>query len=77
MPIYEYYCADCRTKFDARRPMNQADAAIGCKHCESTRTSRILSLFATFSSDKSSGSTQTMSGGFGGCCGGGSCSCSH
>jgi len=25
MPIYEYYCAECQTKFDARRPMSKAE----------------------------------------------------
>ena len=31
MPLYEYYCADCQTKFDALRPMSQADTPIQCK----------------------------------------------
>ena len=78
MPLYEYYCADCQTKFDALRPMSQADVAIQCKSCESMHTRRMLSLFATLTSNKSDKTTQTMSGGFGGgCCGGGSCGCSH
>jgi putative FmdB family regulatory protein len=75
MPLYEYYCADCKTKFDALRPMSKADDEIQCKHCESMRTSRALSLFATFSKE-SSGATQATPAGFGGCCGG-SCGCSH
>ena len=78
MPLYEYYCADCHTKFDALRPMSQADVAIQCKNCESMHTSRMLSLFATLTSRKSDNAFQTTSSGFGGgCCGGGSCGCSH
>lgn len=78
MPLYEYYCAECKTKFDALRPMSQADTAIQCKKCQSTRTSRTLSLFATFSNSDTNGAPQSMGGGFGGgCCGGGSCGCGH
>ncbi len=76
MPLYEYYCAECQTKFDALRPMNKADVAIQCKNCESMRTSRTLSLFASFR--KSNSTTQTtMPGGSGGGCCGGACGCSH
>ena len=41
MPMYEYYCADCRTKFDALRRMSQADTVIQCKNCESMKTTRV------------------------------------
>ena len=75
MPLYEYYCTDCKTKFDALRPMSKADAAIQCRRCESMHTSRVLSLFATFSGSR--GSQAAASGFEGGCCGGGSCGCAH
>ena len=77
MPIYEYYCADCKTKFDARRPMDKADTAIQCRHCESMRTSRMLSLFAVASSNNESPSMPANFSGGGGCCGGGACGCGH
>ena len=80
MPLYEYYCADCQTKFDALRPMSKADAPIQCKNCESRRTSRALSLFAAHTGGgQSDSSTSFGNGGFGGgCgCGGGTCGCSH
>jgi putative FmdB family regulatory protein len=79
MPLYEYYCADCRTKFEALRPMDRADAAIQCKQCESVRTSRVLSLFATFNRGESSSSptlSPSSGGQRGGCCGG-MCGCAH
>lgn len=76
MPLYEYYCAECQTKFDARRPMSEADAVIECKQCQSPRTNRVISLFAAIgSSTKSNGQAMTESFG-GGCCGG-SCGCRH
>lgn len=76
MPMYEYYCADCREKFDTIRPMSKADEPIQCKHCESMRTSRLLSLFAAHT--KSQGSPGFASPGpvGGGCCGG-ACGCGH
>jgi len=45
MPLYEYACLDCRTKFDALRSIKDADAPIACPHCEGLQTSRLLSLF--------------------------------
>jgi putative FmdB family regulatory protein len=78
MPLYEYYCADCRTKFDALRPMSKADAAIQCKSCESVRTSRVLSLFATHTkAEASSRSAPAFSCNMGGGCCGGHCGCGH
>ncbi|HEY46964.1 MAG: hypothetical protein AMJ88_02870 [Anaerolineae bacterium SM23_ 63] len=49
MPIYEYICLDCETKFDALRSMSDADAPILCSNCESAHTSRTISLFAAHS----------------------------
>ena len=72
MPVYEYYCRDCKIKFEALRPMGKADAPIACKKCEGKRTSRVLSRFAAHSGGKAI----SGAGGGGGCasCGGGSCS---
>jgi len=71
MPVYEYYCRDCKTKFEALRPMSKADAPIACKQCEGKHTRRMLSQFAAHSGGKAVAGT-----GGGGCasCGGGSCS---
>lgn len=79
MPLYEYYCAECRTKFEALRPMDKADTPIQCKHCESMRTSRALSLFATHTKAEAGAAVpQNFSapGSRGGCCGG-MCGCGH
>ncbi|MBN1937301.1 MAG: zinc ribbon domain-containing protein [Anaerolineae bacterium] len=78
MPIYEYHCADCRKKFEKRRSMSQADAAIACPECGGEHTSRGLSQFAAFS--KGNGGTSSAVAGGGSCagCGSHSCgSCSH
>lgn len=78
MPLYEYYCAECRSKFEALRPMSKADTEIQCKSCESMRTSRVLSLFAAHTkSEGSSNFSPTFSGNTGGGCCGGHCGCGH
>lgn len=73
MPLYEYYCADCRATFETLRPLSQVDSPIACRNCASTRTSRTISLFAPV--NKSNGYDRTMANGGGGCGCGGSCSC--
>ena len=79
MPLYEYYCADCHTKFEALRSMSQADESIACRHCDGSDTSRVLSLFAVVSRS-SDGQTRAVAGTGGGCanCRAQRCStCSH
>lgn len=75
MPIYEYVCTDCGTRFDALRPIREADSPIPCKQCAGLHTTRKLSVFFAQSGGR------TVAGGNGdGCagCSGGSCSsCSH
>ena len=46
MPIYEYTCRKCETKFDKLiRTMNRDDK-VPCPECGSTSTARALSVFA-------------------------------
>ena len=74
MPLYEYYCSHCHTKFDALRPMKDADTPIKCEHCESKRTARVLSVaFVNSGGDSSPASAP----GGGSCACGGACSCGH
>jgi putative FmdB family regulatory protein len=46
MPVYEYRCRDCGTRFEARRAAAEADAAIACP-AGHTDVARLLSVFAT------------------------------
>jgi len=71
MPIYEYYCTDCQTKFDALRSMARADEAIACAECGGRHTARVLSIFAVRSGDGAS----VMESPGGGCACGGQCAC--
>jgi len=52
MPIYEYVCSDCNLKFELLRPLSQAAEAASCPHCHQS-AERILSTFASFSTDES------------------------
>lgn len=71
MPIYEYNCEDCGTRFDALRTMSDADAPIDCEQCAGDKTSRAISLFNAQSSGRVLAGSN---GGCSGCSGGGSCS---
>ena len=75
MPVYEYFCSNCRTKFDALRSMGEADVAIQCAKCESTRTARVLSMFFANSGGARTAAASGVSEGGGGCACGGQCGC--
>ncbi|MBG0785125.1 MAG: zinc ribbon domain-containing protein [Anaerolineaceae bacterium] len=69
MPIYEYQCQDCQSRFEQIRPIKDADSELECPCCQSHNVKRQVSLF-----NASSGGRPITSGG--GCsgCSGGSCS---
>lgn len=79
MPLYEYLCRICDTRFEARRAMSDAGSPIDCPAGHSD-TTRLLSVFASVGS----GSAGTVSGATsgvtapaprGGC--GAGCGCMH
>ena len=74
MPIYEYYCPSCRTRFERKRPMVEAAATARCE--EGHEAGRALSMFATARAGSGPEEFAMPSGG--GCaCGGGGCGCGH
>jgi putative FmdB family regulatory protein len=74
MPIYEYICKDCGNRFEMLRSIKEADIAVQCKSCQSSRTQRALSVFFA-----RSGSQIIAGDNSGGCsgCSGGTCSTCH
>jgi putative FmdB family regulatory protein len=73
MPIYEYLCDDCETRFEKIVINKQQE--IACPKCASKKASIQLSVFATANgSNGSSARSSAPSGGGGSCCGGG-CGC--
>ena len=73
MPIYEYICPDCKTKFELIRPISRCGESAECPKCKH-QAGRALSSFCCRSGNESR-VTAPIAGG-GGCagCGGGSCS---
>ncbi|MFC2010815.1 FmdB family zinc ribbon protein [Chloroflexota bacterium] len=71
MPIYEYVCSDCESKFELLRPFSQASEGASCPHCQKS-AERILSTFACFSTDES-GMTSMVGGNSCASCGSDSC----
>ncbi|NLE75846.1 MAG: zinc ribbon domain-containing protein [Chloroflexi bacterium] len=78
MPIYEYQCTECRTRFQALRRMSQADEPIECPACHGQQTERAVSLFVIFSRSAEGSSVSVSSSGGCASCAGGSCAtCRH
>jgi len=72
MPIYEYVCPDCDTKFEMLRRLSQSDEGADCPQCGKT-ANRVLSSFCCFSKDESGLITPT-GGGACSSCSAGTCS---
>ena len=72
MPLYEYVCLSCNTKFTVLRPMAQANEPADCPDGHG-RAPRVLSVFASFSREESGAMTAV---GGGACACGGNCACS-
>ena len=49
MPVYEYLCRSCDTRFEARRPMSEAGSPIDCPEGHDD-TTRLLSVFSSIGS---------------------------
>lgn len=73
MPLYEYWCPECKRQFEKLRPMGSKDAEVKCPRCGSG-VRRMLSVVAAVS--RSDEGYAASSGG--GCaCGRGGCGCGH
>lgn len=75
MPLYEYYCSDCNSKFELLASHRHADDVV-CTKCHSENIRRLLSVFATHRGDGADAGYDESAPALGGCgCGGGSCGC--
>ncbi len=74
MPIYEYLCPECNSKFEELRPLSQADQPCECPQCHRPAT-RKMSVFSAFSASMG-GVPKTVPGAGSSCsgCSSGSCS---
>jgi putative FmdB family regulatory protein len=76
MPLYEYYCSDCKSKFELLVSHQYADDVV-CMKCRSEKVRRLLSIFATRNSSSEEMAYEESAPSMGSCgCGGtGGCSC--
>lgn len=72
MPLYEYYCSDCRSKFELLVNHQHADDVV-CTKCHSEKVRRLLSTFAFTGRASESGGYDYDD--FDGSAEGGSCGC--
>lgn len=74
MPLYEYYCAHCKSKFELIVGHQHADDVV-CTKCHSEQVRRLLSTFA-FPRGSEDSSYDDAAPSMGSCgCGGGGCGC--
>ena len=78
MPLYEYVCDDCDTRFELRRSMDRSSEGTTCPRCEAP-AHRVLSVFAAVTAGGEVPSIVGGMGGMGGCgfSDGGGCPCAH
>jgi putative FmdB family regulatory protein len=75
MPMYEYICRECSTKFDSLVRHRDLADTVSCPECSGSKVRRLVSDFAMVGGyDDQMVQSQSESGG--GCCGG-SCGCGH
>jgi putative FmdB family regulatory protein len=84
MPLYEFYCADCRSKFEVLTSYEASQAGMVCASCHGQHVRKLLSVFARPSrggsdgddfGDIGDGDADDYSGG--GCSCGGACTCDN
>ncbi len=64
MPIYEYKCSECNTKFDVLHKSTTIQEDVHCPACNSTENKKLFSSFSSSTSNNvnlSAGSCQNES----------------
>ena len=73
MPIYEYLCDECDTRFE--KIVINKHQEIACPKCASKKAAIQLSVFATTGNGNGAAKSSTSNSGGGGSCCGGGCGC--
>ena len=79
MPIYEYICSSCDSKFELLRPLSCAGQSASCPKCH-TEARRVFSPFIAFNKFSDvDGGHEPIAGATSSCagCAAGSCSTCH
>jgi putative FmdB family regulatory protein len=75
MPLHEYLCQDCQTRFESLISAARADQ-VACPACHSLGTRRLISVIAGVGGRTDFGAAGYAPAPSGGCCGGaGGCAC--
>lgn len=45
MPIYEYYCTQCRKRFEVLQAIGASDSGLSCPKCHAPNPRRLISPF--------------------------------
>jgi putative FmdB family regulatory protein len=53
MPIYEYRCRKCNETFEVIQKVNEDNKGLRCPKCDAGEPGRVLSLFCSTSSSRS------------------------
>jgi putative FmdB family regulatory protein len=61
MPLYEYYCPQCETRFELLRPMSRSDHSATCPNGHEG-AQRVVSVFSAVSKG-AGGETASVAGG--------------
>jgi putative FmdB family regulatory protein len=72
MPVYEYYCKKCKSKFELLRPFSRSGEGAECQVCRS-KAERIMSSCISMSAD-ASGVPKQVGGNSCSSCASGNCS---
>ena len=72
MPVYEYVCDECESRFEALRPVSRMDEPAPCPGGHPS-SHRVLSRFAALTRDEYGAPEPVGGDGCGGCAGG--CTC--
>jgi len=72
MPIYEYRCSGCNSKFELLRSVSKASEGADCPRCHSS-AERILSTFSAQGRDENTGLSTSIGGSSCSSCGASSC----
>jgi putative FmdB family regulatory protein len=73
MPLYEYKCSDCNTRFELIVNHQHADDVV-CMKCQSQKVRRLLSIFAAPHGEGDFGYDDAVPS-MGSCACGGNCGC--
>lgn len=79
MPLYDFYCADCRRKFELFTSYEASSRGVACPTCDGSHVRKMFSVFAMSgrgdSPDAGEMSDYGDDAGQGGCSCGGACAC--